>query len=241
MLPSATMIDIGANIRDVQGRIAAAAARSGRSEQAVTLMAVTKTVGVPEIRAAAEAGVRVVGENRVQEAERKLPALGDAVGWHLIGKLQSNKARRAALMFDAIHSVDRPRLVSKLTAAAVERPTRLDVYVQVDYVRAGRPEAETEDLARRLCAAVAEADSLRLAGLMTLPPFEPDPESARPWFVRLRELRDRIATSEGLELSGLSMGMSNDFEIAIEEGATIVRVGTTIFGPRECAIPAPPD
>jgi uncharacterized pyridoxal phosphate-containing UPF0001 family protein len=88
---------------------------------------------------------------------------------------------------------------------------------------------------------VAEADSLRLAGLMTLPPFEPDPESARPWFVRLRELRDRIATSEGLELSGLSMGMSNDFEIAIEEGATIVRVGTTIFGPRECAIPAPPD
>lgn len=235
------MIDIGANIARVRGRIAAAAARAGRSDGTVTLMAVTKTVGVPEIRAAADAGVRVAGENRVQEAEGKIPELAGAVQWHLIGKLQSNKARRAALLFDAVHSVDRERLVPKLAAAAAERDTPLDVYVQVDYVRSGRSEAETEELARRLCGAAAAADSLRLLGLMTLPPFEDDPERARPWFVRLRELRDRIAAAEGIELPGLSMGMSNDFEIAIEEGATIVRVGTTIFGPRECALPGPSD
>lgn len=227
------MVDIGAHIEAARARIAAAAARSGRSADAVTLMAVTKTVGLPEVRAALAAGVRVLGENRVQEAEHKLSAIDAPVRWHLIGKLQSNKARRAALMFDAIHSIDREGLVSKLALAAVERERPLELYVQADYVRSGDSETQVEDRVRSICAGIAAADGLQLAGLMTLPPFDPDPETARPWFVRLRALRDRISAAEGIDIPGLSMGMSNDFEVAIEEGSTIVRLGTTIFGSRD--------
>jgi len=226
------MIDIGANLAVAAERVAAAAARAGRGADSVTVMAVTKTVGVEEIRQAIAAGVGVLGENRVQEAERKQPGIEAPVQWHLIGKLQSNKARRAGLLFDAIHSVDRERLVPRLAEAAAERERALDLYVQVDYVRTEEPAAMIEERAHRLCRAIAATDRLRLAGLMTLPPFDDDPETARPFFARLRQLRDDIARTEGLEIPGLSMGMSNDFEIAIEEGATIVRLGTTIFGSR---------
>jgi pyridoxal phosphate enzyme (YggS family) len=228
------MIDIAANLEQARSQIARAAARSGRQVDEVTLMAVTKTVDSASVQAAVDAGARVVGENRVQEAERKRPEVRGDVQWHLIGRLQSNKARRAALLFDAIHSVDRPSLVARLATAAAERDHPLDVYVQVEFVRSGESDATIEASARQACALVSEADSLCLAGLMTLPPFDPDPENARPYFVRLRELRDRIADAEGVDVPGLSMGMSGDFEVAVEEGATIIRLGTTLFGPRTC-------
>ena len=236
MLPSVCMNNIGDAVDAVRARIQAAAERAGRASDEIELMAVSKNVGPPLIQAAIDAGVRVLGENRVQEARAKIAAVRGSVSWHLIGKLQSNKARLAARLFDAVHSVDRESLVPKLAAAASDAGRELDVYVQVEFVRSGLTENEVHDLARSLCVGVAKTESLRLVGLMTLPPFEPDPEAARPWFQRLRTLRDALRADTGLTLAGLSMGMSNDFEVAVEEGATIVRVGTTLFGARPAIV-----
>lgn len=232
MLPSGPMIDIGQQVAETRRRIAEAAARSGRDPATVTLMAVTKTVPPRRIQEAVDAGIRVLGENRVQEAEDKIPAVRGDVEWHLIGRLQSNKARLAAALFACIHSLDRPSLVARLDEGAAERERVLPVHVQVEWVRTEESAEQVEERVWRVCAAVGEAAALRLDGLMTLPPFDPDPETARPWFRRLRELRDRLAGQLGLPIPGLSMGMSNDFEVAVEEGATIVRVGSTIFGAR---------
>lgn len=234
MLPSAPMSDIEARIATVRERIAAAAERAGREPEEVGLMAVSKTFPPRRVREAIVAGITLLGENRVQEAEEKIPLVEGAARWHLVGKLQSNKARLAAALFDGIQSIDRPSLVEKLDRAAERQGTRLDAWVQADYGRVDADEEEVGERVAGLCRAVHATSSLQLRGLMILPPYDPDAERARPWFRRLRELRDRIREENPeLPLEGLSMGMTNDFEIAVEEGATLVRVGTAIFGERD--------
>jgi len=224
-----------ANIRD---RIASAAARAGRSPESITLMAVSKTVEPERIRAAYQAGLRVFGENRVQEFADKHVHLADLADaeWHLIGHLQSNKARRAAELFHAVESVDSLRLAEKLDQAASQFGKILPVLIEINIggeenktgLAADSPELET------LLLFANKLQHLRMRGLMTVPPYTEDPEGARPYFRRLRELRDAIAARKlpAVEMNTLSMGMSHDFEVAIEEGSTCVRVGTAIFGAR---------
>lgn len=231
MLPSGPMHDTEGRIAKVRDRMAAAAARAGRGADDVELLAVSKTRPPEVVQAAVDAGVRALGENRIQEAEAKMPLVHGAPTWHLIGGLQSNKTGKAARLFDVIHSVDRPKLVPRLDQAATAAGRRLRIYVQVEFSRTELSPPAIEARARQVAADVAAADGLDLAGFMTLPPFDADPEAARPWFRELRAIRDRVEC-DGIEAPGLSMGMSNDFEVAIEEGATIVRIGTTIFGPR---------
>jgi pyridoxal phosphate enzyme (YggS family) len=226
---------IAENLAAVRARLDAAARRAGRDPASVTLIAVSKTFGPDEVRAAWDAGQREFGENRVQEAEQKMAATADLAGarWHLIGHLQSNKARKA-VGFAAIHSVDSVELLTRLDAAAESGGTRPEVLIQVDLAgestKFGAPETDVEAIARMAMGARA----VRLAGLMLLPPWNENQEETRPWFARLRVLRDRLVAG-GIPpeaLRHLSMGMSHDFEAAIEEGATMVRVGTAIFGTR---------
>jgi PLP dependent protein len=227
--------DIESHLAAIRSRIAAAAAAAGRPAADVSLLAVSKTFGPDHVRAAYAAGQRDFGENKVQEALQKQEATADlAIRWHLIGHLQSNKAKKAAPAFAAIHSVDSVELLRRIDAAAVEAGSAPDVYIQVDLAgedtKFGAPEAEAGAIAR----AAASCRAARLKGLMLLPPWFDDPELARPYFRRLRGLRDRLI-EEGIDaaqLHELSMGMSHDFEVAIQEGATLVRVGTAIFGKR---------
>ena len=227
--------DIAANLAGVRDRIGAAARRAGRNPAEVTLVAVSKTFPAEAVRAAHAAGQLDFGENKVQEALQKIDGTADiSVRWHLIGHLQSNKARKAAPAFSFIHSVDSLDLLKRLDAAAAETGARPDILVQVDLAGETTKFGAQADDARRTVDAALTCQSVRLAGLMLLPPWNEDQEQTRPWFVRLRELRDRWI-SEGVPrdaLRHLSMGMSHDFEAAIEEGATIVRVGTAIFGKR---------
>jgi pyridoxal phosphate enzyme (YggS family) len=227
--------DIESQLAAIRSRIAAAAAAAGRTPTDVSLLAVSKMFGPDHVRAAYAAGQRDFGENKVQEALQKQEATADlAIRWHLIGHLQSNKAKKAAPAFAAIHSVDSVELLRRIDAAAVEAGSAPDVYIQVDLAgedtKFGAPEAEAGAIAR----AAASCRAARLKGLMLLPPWFDDPELARPYFRRLRGLRDRLI-EEGIDaalLHELSMGMSHDFEVAIQEGATLVRVGTAIFGKR---------
>jgi hypothetical protein len=225
------MLDIGANLQAVRQRIAAAAHRAGRSPDEIALLAVSKRVDRRRIEAALAAGVRALGESRVQEAEAKIPEIRGAAAWHFIGPLQRNKATLAGRLFDVVHSLDRDTLVDRLSAGATAAGRTVGVYVQVEAI-AGPPGKEVVEATGRLCRSVAAAEGLRLAGLMTMAPYDPDPEVARPYFAALRALRDGVAESCEFADLGLSMGMSGDFEVAIEEGATIVRVGTAIFGER---------
>jgi len=224
------MLDIGANLEDVRRRIRAAAQRARRDAEHISLLAVSKRVDPVRIEAALAAGVRALGESRVQEAEAKIPTIGGDVEWHFIGPLQSNKAAMAARLFDVIHSVGRDSLIPRLSAAATAAARTVRVYVQL----ASCPDPPTATVIAatgELCHAVDAAEGLQLEGLMTMAPYDPDPEAARPYFAHLRLLRDALAAGGRARL-GLSMGMSGDFEVAIEEGATIVRVGTAIFGER---------
>ena len=228
---------IAHNLAEVRARIEAAARRAGRDPAAVTLIAVSKTFSTEHVRAAWQAGQRDFGENKVQEAEQKIAATADLSGarWHLIGHLQSNKARKAAAPFAVIHSIDSVELLNRVDTAAAEQGTRPTVLVQADLAgettKHGAAEQEIEQLVRR----AAEASAVRLAGLMLLPPWNENQEVTRPWFARLRALRDRLVTAgiPSAALEHLSMGMSHDFEAAVEEGATMVRVGTAVFGKRE--------
>jgi pyridoxal phosphate enzyme (YggS family) len=219
-------------------RIAAAAARAGRDAREVTLVAVTKTHPFALVREAARAGLRDFGENRVQEAEEKVEeAAREARGvrWHLIGRLQANKAKRAARLFDLIHSIDSAALAERLERLCVEDGReRLDVLVQVDLAREETKGGAREDELPALVETLKACTRLRFRGLMTLPPFYDDAELVRPYFRRLRRLRDELRASGAFdEGSGeLSMGMTHDFEVAVEEGATLVRVGTALFGER---------
>jgi PLP dependent protein len=226
---------IRANLFRVQERIAAAARKAGRRREEITLIGIAKTQPAEAIRAAYEAGLRHFGENRVQEWEGKLGAVGNLEAtWHLVGHLQSNKATRAAGLFHSVDSVDDFALAQRLDRARDgqnrERKLRvlLEVRVEQEESKSGVKVGEVGEVAEKVVA----LSHLELAGLMCIPPFLEDTEQVRPYFHRLRELRDSLADKIGRELPVLSMGMSHDFEVAIEEGATEVRVGTAIFGSR---------
>ncbi len=218
---------------EVRGRIREAAARSGRSPADVVLVAVTKTVPAEVVAAALGFGLADLGENRVQEAQAKIPLVGrDRARWHLIGHLQSNKAGRAVELFDRIHAVDDADLARALSRRAVAAGRTLPVMVEVNV--SGEPSkfgVEPGGLGP-LVEEVAALPGLALDGLMTVGPLVERPEEARPAFARLRVLRDEAERRLGRGLPGLSMGMSGDFEVAVEEGSTMVRVGTALFGPR---------
>ena len=220
---------IASNLKTILGRIEAAAASSDRDPGEITLIAVSKTHPAEAIRKAISSGISVFGENKVQEAEGKIAELGrDRIEWHLIGHLQSNKARKAVQLFDVVHSVDSLDIAQRLERICVEEGReKLEVLIQVDLAgeetKSGIPESDVPDLVDFL----RKCRRLKFIGLMILPPYFDDPEATRPYFKRLREIRDRIIPG-----GELSMGMSHDFEVAIEEGATMVRVGTAIFGER---------
>jgi len=223
---------------EILARIAAACARAGRDPSQVRLLGATKQVPPEAIREAHKAGLRIVGENRLQEALPKLDALADLPGleWHFIGPIQSRKARDVARRFACAQSVDREKVARLLSQHAAEAGRRLRVLVEVNVggegSKTGCPPGEAEALVR-LCA---ELPALEPAGLMAVPPFTDDPEAGRPFHRRLRALRDALRDRLGMPgLRELSTGMSRDYEIAVEEGATIVRVGTTLFGPRPAA------
>ena len=224
------------NLQGVQDRIARAAERVGRDPDEIKLVAVSKTHSVNTIQGAITAGLTVFGENKVQEAETKIADLGrDSAEWRLIGHLQSNKARKAVQLFDVIETRDSVDLAIRLERmwsedGRAELPVLIEVGLAGEAAKSGLPEDELPELVRVLKHCVC----LRLDGLMILPPYSDDPEGSRPYFQRLRKLRDELQ-KEGAFGSGtgeLSMGMSHDFEIAIEEGATVVRIGTAIFGNR---------
>ena len=235
------MNTIAARLADVRARIARAAGRAGRDPASVRLVAVSKTFPVDAVRDAAGAGQVDFGENKVQEALGKMEATGDlTIRWHLVGHLQSNKAKKAAL-FDMIHSIDSASLLRKIDEAAAAIGRRPDLLVQVDLAGEATKFGAAEDELPAIFDAAQQARAVRTVGLMLIPPAVDDPEQARPFFRRLREVRDRLL-ARGVAracLVELSMGMSHDFEPAIEEGATLVRVGTAIFGARPRLPPTP--
>jgi hypothetical protein len=232
---------VAARLADVRARIARAAGRAGRDPASVRLVAVSKTFPVDAVRDAAGAGQVDFGENKVQEALGKMEATGDlTIRWHLVGHLQSNKAKKAAL-FDMIHSIDSASLLRKIDEAAAAIGRRPDLLVQVDLAGEATKFGAAEDELPAIFDAAQQARAVRTVGLMLIPPAVDDPEQARPFFRRLREVRDRLL-ARGVAracLVELSMGMSHDFEPAIEEGATLVRVGTAIFGARPRLPPTP--
>ncbi len=228
---------LAARLTRVRAEIAAAARKSDRAAEDVTLIAISKTHPASAIREAIALGAMDVGENRVQEAEEKIAEVGgDHVRWHLVGHLQANKARRAVNLFDVIHTLDSIDLARRLDRLCIEEGReRLPVLIQVDLgheeTKSGIDETELPELIEGL----GPLARLELTGLMTLPPYFEDPEHSRPFFRRLREFRDELARrgSFGDTKGELSMGMTHDFAVAIEEGATMVRIGTAIFGERE--------
>jgi len=226
------------NIAAVRERIAAAARRADRHPEDITLMAVTKTHPQERIREAYAAGLRLFGENRVQEFAGKVGALADLTGaeWHMIGHLQTNKAGKAVELFGAVDSVDSVKLAEKLDAAARALNRKLRVFIEVNVGGEAAKSGvalDSHELEALLLAA-PRLEALEFRGLMTVPPFTDDPEEVRPYFRKLRELRDVVAARRlpAIRVDVLSMGMSHDFEVAIEEGSTCVRVGTAIFGMR---------
>jgi PLP dependent protein len=223
------------NLQSVRSRLDAAARRAGRDATSIRLIAVYKTFTADAVRAAWSAGQVDFGENKVQEGLQKIGDTADIkIRWHLIGHLQSNKAKKAAAAFHCIHSIDSIDLLRKVDAAAGDAGLAPEILVQVDLAGETTKFGAAADEARRIVDATAWLRAARMTGLMLIPPWNEDQEQTRPWFVRLRELRDAWL-AEGLpaaSLAQLSMGMSHDFEAAIEEGATMVRVGTAIFGKR---------
>jgi PLP dependent protein len=231
-------MSVSANIASIQQRIADAARRAGRNPESITLMAVSKTQPVERIREAYAASLRVFGENRVQEFSGKIEALHGLrdAEWHMIGHLQTNKAGKTAELFAAVDSVDSLKLAEKLDESAQSRNKKLSVLIEINVggesaktgIALHSPELED------LLLAAPRLEALQFRGLMTVPPFTDDPEGARPYFRKLRELRDTIASRKltAVAMDQLSMGMSHDFEVAIEEGSTCVRIGTAIFGNR---------
>ena len=228
------MSEISENLARVRERIEAAARRSGRDPEEVHLVAVSKSVESERVRQAIEAGVNILGENYVQEAQKKIEALGRGVAWHFIGHLQTNKARVAVRLFDFIHSVDSLTLAQELNRQAKLQgrilPVLLQVNISGEMTKFGAQEKEVFLLAEKL----SPMEGIEVKGLMAMPPFLENPEDSRPYFVGLRKLGERLAQQKipRIVMAEFSMGMSNDFEVAVEEGATLVRVGTAIFGPR---------
>ena len=228
-------IDVRANLKIVLEGIERAAFKAGRSRDSVRLVAVSKLVGVELIREAVDAGVTTLGENKVQEAAAKRPLLSEVIAeWHLIGALQKNKANRAAEIFDWIESLDNLELAARLDRACERVNRRMSVLIQVNVGMEASKSGIAEEEALNFAGNLSNFKNLEVRGLMAIPPYTEDPEEARPYFIRLRELARRIESQKvsGVSMKELSMGMSHDFAVAIEEGATLVRVGTAIFGPR---------
>jgi pyridoxal phosphate enzyme (YggS family) len=224
-----------ARLDSVRDRIARAAGRAGRDPRTIILVAVSKTVPAAIVRSAAAFGQIDFGENRVQEGLGKIEENSDLpLRWHLLGRLQSNKVRKAAGAFSVIHSVDDAALVERLDRVAGETGRAIEILIQVDLAREATKSGVPEAGLRQVLDRALGATGVRLTGLMVLPPAVEDPEDARPWFARLRTLRDELVEGgvPAAALAHLSMGMSHDFEVAVEEGATMVRVGTAIFGSR---------
>jgi pyridoxal phosphate enzyme (YggS family) len=213
---------------EVLGRIGLAEERAGRAKGGVRLLAVSKTFGPDMVKAFLAAGQKLFGESYMQEAREKIPLVGEGPEWHFIGHLQTNKARHAANLFTAIHALDSLDLAAELNKRLIALDRRMDCYVQVNVSHEGTKSGLEPGELPNFLDALAAYVALEPVGLMTMPPYDPDPEASRPHFRALRELRDKHAPN----LKGLSMGMSGDYEVAVEEGATIVRVGTTLFGVR---------
>lgn len=227
------MEDLKTILERVQGRITAACARVGRDPSEVEIVAVTKTHGAEVVNEAWEAGLHIVGENKVQEAAWKKPASVSGPSWHLIGHLQGNKVRHALELFDFIHSVDSVKLADRINLIAdgmgLQPHILLEVNVSGEKSKSGMKPEDVEPTVRHI---LANCPRLTLEGLMTMAPFSENPEDARPYFRRLREMRNALETKLNIGLPRLSMGMSGDFEVAVEEGATWVRLGTVLFGER---------
>ncbi len=219
-------------LEGVNARIAAACAKAGRAPEEVEIIAVTKTHGPDVVREAWQAGIRRFGENRVQEAGWKIPECVSGPEWHLIGHLQRNKVRPALELFSVIHSVDSVRLLEQIERVAEECGCRPDILLEVNVSGESSKFGLSPEAAPEVIAYALGCRNVTLTGLMTLAPFCPDAEQTRPVFARLRELRDRWEREFGIGLPRLSMGMSNDFEVAVEEGATWLRLGTVLFGDR---------
>jgi pyridoxal phosphate enzyme (YggS family) len=235
--------ELRGRLADVRARIERAARRADRDPAAVRLVAVSKTFPADFVRAAAEAGQIDFGENKIQEALPKMDAVRATpadlqLRWHLVGHLQTNKARKAGAHFDVVHSIDTPDLLRKVDEAAAAANRRLDALVQVDLAGEATKHGAQEGELAAIFEAGRTAHHVRLVGLMLLPPAMDDPDDARPYFRKLRDVRSRLLDSgvDSAMLAELSMGMSHDFEVAVEEGATIVRVGTAIFGSRPLTI-----
>jgi pyridoxal phosphate enzyme (YggS family) len=226
------MLTIKENLLRVKESIERAAQKAGRDQREIKLVAVSKTVEVARIKEAIEAGVSILGENYVQEAQKKIEVIGRPVSWHFIGHLQSNKARYAVRLFDVIHSTDSLPLAEELDRRAEQSGRVIKVMIEVNLSKEATKFGTDEARVLNLAKGIQNLKQLSLEGLMTMPPYFDSPEMSRPYYVALRELKERM-TQEGIPMKELSMGMSNDFEVAIEEGATYVRVGTAIFGPRK--------
>ena len=229
------MEDVAANLEMVQERIAAAVAKSNRSADDVQLIAVSKKQDAEKVRAAFDGGQAIFGESRVQEARVKIPLLPGAVRWHFIGHLQKNKVRHALPLFELFHSVDSVALANDIERIAAEEGVRPRVLLEINVAGEGSKIGFSPDAVVAAMEPLLQLGRLEIEGLMAIPPFSSEAEDSRPFFVLLRELRDRLERDFAIRLPQLSMGMSNDYEVAIEEGATLVRVGTAIFGERSRA------
>lgn len=229
------MVDIAANYRMILQRIGAAAARSGREAGAVKLLAASKSQSVEKIQAAIATGIRLFGENYVQEAAMKKHAASAPVEWHMIGHLQRNKVKAALDLFDVIESIDNIGLARALEKEAAARGRTVRALVEVNLAGEANKSGLPKEALEPLLEAIAALPHLRIEGLMAVPPLSNEPEKMRPYFRALAELREKFKTVESanIQLKELSMGMSQDYEVAIEEGATLVRIGTALFGPRE--------
>ncbi len=225
------MSEIRENLLRVMEKIEKAARKVGRDPNEIKLVAVSKTVEAARIKEAIEAGASILGENYVQEAQKKIEEIGHPVFWHFIGHLQSNKAKYAIRLFDMIHSLDSIPLAEELNRRAEQADRVIKVMVEVNLSKEATKFGTEEKTVLNLAKRIHHLNHLYLEGLMTMPPYFDSPEMSRPYYIALRELKERMV-KEGIPMKELSMGMSNDFEIAIEEGATYVRVGTAIFGAR---------
>ncbi|QPJ66538.1 MAG: YggS family pyridoxal phosphate-dependent enzyme [Candidatus Nitrohelix vancouverensis] len=229
---------ISEQLRLIKQQIADAAKASGRDPAEVRLVSVSKQIAVDKIREALAAGADLLGENKIQEARDKIAELGrDCAQWHFIGHLQKNKVKYLFDLFHMVHSVDSLELARAISDKAVQRNTLMPILLQVNVSGELSKFGMAPEELPKVLEAVAEFKGIQVKGLMTIPPAAPDPEASRPYFARLRELRDKYATiADTISLTELSMGMTNDFAVAVEEGATLVRVGTAIFGERNATV-----
>jgi hypothetical protein len=226
--------EIKTNILNIRERIVTAATRAGRDSGTIQLMAVSKTVEPDRIRQALDAGITLLGENYVQEAREKIPAVGRPAVWHMIGHLQTNKVKYVVNLFDWIHSVDRLELARELDKRAGQNNRKLNALIEVNVSGEASKNGAVPQQVLELVRQISILPNLSVRGLMTMPPYSDDPENSRPYFIALRRLRDEIVSAAvpGISMTELSMGMTDDFEVAIEEGTTIIRVGRAIFGDR---------